>query len=286
MHPAWRLLIFLAIVAACIYSTNLALAWLLPHADDTTLFLIRDAKDLLIFLFASWIMGRIEHRTIADYGLPWRRMFRLEFWKGCLAGFAAITGLLVLLRACGAFAFGGVALHGAGILLWAVIYALVFVLVAVREEFRNRGYGLVALTAIVGFWPAAIVTSAFFGLSHLSNRGENWLGASNAALFGLLMCLVLRRTGNLWMPIGFHVAFDWGETYFYGVADSGQVSPGHLLSTTASGPAWLAGGTVGPEGSVVCTLLIVILWLLFAWRLRPTPRPTPSDPPPLPAPSA
>jgi hypothetical protein len=23
------------------------------------------------------------------------------------------------------------------------------------------------------------------------------------------------------MPIGLHMAFDWGETYFYGVADSG-----------------------------------------------------------------
>src|SRR5207244_1353122 len=25
--------------------------------------------------------------------------------------------------------------------------------------------------------------------------------------------ITLRRSGNLWMPIGFHLAFDWGETY-------------------------------------------------------------------------
>jgi hypothetical protein len=39
--------------------------------------------------------------------------------------------------------------------------------------------------------------------------------------------------------IGLHMAFDLGETYFYGVADSGQTLPGHLLNSSSSGPAWL-----------------------------------------------
>ena len=60
------------------------------------------------------------------------------------------------------------------------------------------------------------------------------------------------------------MAFDWGETYFYGVADSGQVLPGHLLNSSSSGPARLSGGTVGPEGSLLCTLLLVVVWLMYA----------------------
>ena len=55
------------------------------------------------------------------------------------------------------------------------------------------------------------------GYSHRGNAGEEWIGLFNAALFGLLACFLLRRTGNLWMPIGLHMAFDWGETYLYGV---------------------------------------------------------------------
>jgi len=90
----------------------------------------------------------------------------------------------------------------------------------------------------------------------------------NAGAFGLLLCFLLRRTGNLWLPIGFHMAFDWGETYFYGVADSGQTLPGHLLNSSTSGVAWISGGTVGPEGSVLCTLLIVLVWLICAGWLR------------------
>jgi hypothetical protein len=46
------------------------------------------------------------------------------------------------------------------------------------------------------------------------------------------------------------------------------VLPGHLLNSTSSGVAWLSGGSVGPEGSVLCTLLIIAVWLFSAAWLR------------------
>ena len=268
LRAGWRLFIFLAIVIAVINARNLIVRGLLHGADDTALFFVREVTDFLIFLLASWIMGNIEGRTIADYGLPRRRMFRVQFWQGALLGFAAITGLLVAMRVVGVFYFGSIALHGADIWRWAIVYVFVFILVALREEFRARGYGLFTLSAGIGFWPAAILSAAFFGYSHHGNSGEDWVGLFNAGAFGLLACLLLRRTGNLWMPVGLHMAFDWGETYFYGVANSGHKLPGHLLNSTSTGPAWLSGGTVGPEGSLLCTLLIVVVWLICAGWLR------------------
>ena len=278
LRAGWRLFIFLAIVIALINASNVTIRRLLPGADDTTSFLVRELMDFLIFLFASLIMGRIECRTIADYGLPWRKMFRVQFWQGTLLGFASITGLLVAMRAVGVFHFDGVALHGFDIWKWAIVWALVFILVALREEFRARGYGLLTLSAGIGigFWPAAILSAAFFGYSHHRNSGEDWIGLLNAGAFGLLACFLLRRTGNLWMPIGLHLAFDWGETYFYGVANSGQMLPGHLLNSNSSGPPWLSGGTVGPEGSALCTLLIVVVWLVCVGRLREIKYPKPA----------
>jgi uncharacterized protein len=113
-----------------------------------------------------------------------------------------------------------------------------------------------------------MISAAYFGYSHHLNSGEDWIGLLNAGVFGLLACFLLRRTGNLWMPIGVHLAFDRGETYFYGVDDSGQKLPGHLLDASSSGPAWLSGGTVGPEGSLLATLMIAVLWLICAAWLR------------------
>lgn len=268
LRAGWRLFIFLAMVIGLINASNLVVRRVLHGADEVSLFLVREVMDFLIFLFASWIMGRIESRTIADYGLPWRRMLRTQFWQGAALGFASITGLLVVMRAAGVFYFRGIALHGPDVWKWATIYGFVFILVALREEFRARGYGLFTLSAGIGFWPAALLSSAFFGFSHRGNSGEDWIGLFNAGVFGLLACFLLRRTGNLWMPIGVHMAFDWGETYFYGVADSGQVLPGHLLNSSSSGPAWLSGGTVGPEGSLLCTLMLVVVWLICAGWLR------------------
>jgi len=268
LRAGWRLCIFLGIVIALINVDGWMIRRLLHGMDDTAVFLVREVLDFLIFLFASWIMARIEGRTIAGYALPWRNMFRGQFWQGVLLGFASITGLLLAMRIARVFYFGSIGLHGADVAKWAIVYALVFMLVALREEFRARGYALFTLTAGIGFWPAAILSAAYFGYSHHGNSGEHWIGLFNAGAFGLLACFLLRRTGSLWMPIGLHLAFDWGETYFYGVADSGQVLPGHLFNSSSSGPAWLSGGTVGPEGSILCTLMIAIVGLISAACLR------------------
>jgi uncharacterized protein len=268
LRAGWGLFVFVVLVFCFTGFANLAFRRLAPAAGRDVQFLVSEVEDFLVFLLASWIMGLIEHRTVSDYGLPWRSMFRLRFWQGMVIGFASITGLLVVMRAAGLFHFEGLDLHGADIAKWGAIYALVFLLVALREEFRARGYALFTLSRGIGFWPAALLSSAYFGYSHIGNSGEDWIGLVNAGVFGLLLCFLLRRTGNLWLPIGFHLAFDWGETYFYGVPDSGQVAPGHLLRSSFSGPAWLSGGSVGPEGSVLCTVMIVALWLICGAGLR------------------
>lgn len=263
LRAGWRLLIFIAIVWAFLQAGNALIRTALRSADKDAVFLLSEAMVFFFSLAAAAIMGKIEHRTVADYGLPWRRMFRSQFWLGAAIGFAAITALLVVLRLAGVFHFGALALHGAEACKWAAIYALVFLIVALKEEFLLRSYAQFTLASGIGYWPAAIALSALFGYGHLGNSGENWAGALAAASFGVLLCLLLRRTGNLWMPIGLHMAWDWGESYFYGVPDSGVVLPGHLFNSSASGPAWLTGGTVGPEGSRLCLLLLVILAVIF-----------------------
>src|SRR5215472_18961255 len=111
LRAGWRLCIFLMIVIALVTGSNAVVRRLLQGTDDTALFLVRELMDFMIFLFASWIMGRVEHRNIADYGLPGRTMFRAQFWQGALIGFVSITALLMVMRVAGVFYFGVLALH-------------------------------------------------------------------------------------------------------------------------------------------------------------------------------
>src|SRR6516165_6533471 len=261
------LCLFSLLVVSMLYGGKFIAHRFSNGSGPATLFFLREIRILLSFFFATWIMGSIEGRSIAEYGLPWRRMFGGRFWVGTLLGFASLTCLLLAMRLVGVFHFGTFALRGADVGKWALIYVVVFVLVALTEEFCARGYALYTLTMIAGFWPGAIVTAIVFGYTHSGNSGEDWIGLANVGLFGLLACLLLRRTGDLWMPIGLHMSWDWSETFFYGVANSGKTYPGQLMNSSPSGPALLSGGSVGPEGSVLCTLLMVLCWILCSMWL-------------------
>jgi hypothetical protein len=39
--------------------------------------------------------------------------------------------------------------------------------------------------------------------------------------------------------------------------------PGHLLASSFHGPAWLTGGTIGPEGSALDFVVMALLFAVF-----------------------
>ncbi len=110
-----------------------------------------------------------------------------------------------------------------------MLWAIGFLLVGLFEESAFRGYMLYTLTSGMGFWPAAAITCLLFAGGHISNPGENWVGVLEIVLIAVFLCLALRRTGNLWFAIGWHMAFDWGESFFYSTPNSGIQATGHML---------------------------------------------------------
>jgi uncharacterized protein len=168
--------------------------------------------------------------------------------------------------ALGYFRIEGVALSGSQASIYAIGWGVTFVVLAMWEEFFFRGYLLYRLGTRMGFWTAAIIMSLSFGGAHLGNDGENFLGIVQVIVFGFFCCFALRRTGSLWFPIGYHAAWDWAQTYFYGTPDSGLPSVGHYLNSSASGPSWIAGGTGGPEGSVLSLVVLGLSALYIHFR--------------------
>jgi hypothetical protein len=240
--------------------------------------LLEEFGSLLAALIPAIFLWRVESRRWGAYGLPVKQAFRLSFWGGAVWGFGAISLLIFALYSLHSFSVGHLVLHGMRLVRFAIFWAVMFLLVGLFEEFLLRGYTQFTLTRGVGFWPAALTLSCAFGLIHLRNGGEQWPGLLAAACIGLFFCLTLRRTGDLWFAVGFHVAWDWGETFFYSVPDSGMISPGHLLNSSIRGPDWLSGGSVGPEGSVLCFAVIGLVSILFAKTHPLHPESADSDP--------
>jgi uncharacterized protein len=218
---------------------------------------------LLVTLVATLFMGFLERRAFGVFGLPRSGAFGARFWQGAAWGIAMIAAAMLLIRLFGGFSFGDFALHGAAAWRYALIWGVVFLSVGLFEEFLFRGYAQFTLATGLGFWPAATIVSAAFGAVHTGNSGEDMAGAVGVFVVAMFFCLTLRRTGNLWFAVGVHAAFDWGETFLFSVPDSGIVAPGHLLNSSLHGPAWLTGGTVGPEGSAMAFAVVALAAVLF-----------------------
>jgi CAAX protease family protein len=219
-------------------------------------------EDFLSFvaaLGAALAMAKLERRHVDVYGLPREGAFGRLFWQGCFFGLLEVSLLLASIAAFGGYSLGSVSLHGLEVACWGGLWFVAFVAVGLSEEFLFRGYTQYTLARGVGFWPAAIFLSVLFGAEHLWNPGESYVGAAGVAATGLLFAFTLRRTGNLWLAVGWHAAFDFGETFLYSVPDSGMLFEHHLSNATMHGPSWLTGGTVGPEGSVFSFLTMGIM---------------------------
>jgi membrane protease YdiL (CAAX protease family) len=282
LRPGWGVAFYLAMF--------LLLQWPVPDlawshdfgAGGLWSMMLGELGNLVAAVIPALILARVERRPWRVFGLPGQQAFGRLFWVGSLWGFAGVSLLMFALYGLHVFAFGHVVMHGTRLARFAAFWALMFLLVGLFEEFLLRGYTQFTLARGIGFWPAALVLSCGFGLIHLRNDGENWRGLLAAALIGFFFCLTLRRTGSLWFAVGFHAAWDWGETFFYSVPDSGMVSSGHLLSSSLRGSDWLSGGTVGPEGSVLCFVVIAVVWIAFH-RIYPPARVLDQGTPVLPA---
>jgi len=279
IRAGWRALIFLAIISALVAVAALAIAVaahfvqigagrigassLTPAGTGLT-----EAVIFFLTAIAALAMSRMEHRKWGEYGLPAKFAFRENFWIGALVGFLAISLTPLAIFWAHGFRLVGLAIHGKTLLVSTAAWGAAFIMVGLAEEFAFRGYLQFTLTTGMEFWPAAILLSVLFGLAHAANPGETKPGLLSVVCFGLLFCLFLRRTSDLWWAVGFHSGWDWGQTFFYGVPDSGLVPYHSLFNSAFNGPRWLTGGSVGPEASVFTPAVLLIVAIFFSRAYR------------------
>jgi uncharacterized protein len=266
---AWRVLLFLfltlIIAPQAIFSLATDVFGRQRGSLNPEFLLFMEVANFALIAGLTLLLSYMERTPWDSYGLPWKQAFKANFWVGALLGLAEASLVVGLIELFGGFSLEGWALRGSAIIGWGLFHFVLFIFVGLYEEFLFRGYPQWTMTKLIGFWPAAVLLSLGFGLVHLSNRGENWVGAASVALVGLLFAFTLKRTGNLWYAVGLHAGFDWAESFLYSVPDSGQLLRGHLWNSSLHGPDWLTGGTVGPEGSVFCFVTMMLQFLVVSW---------------------
>lgn len=277
LRVGWRLAIYLVLangLVAIPFLIALALGVKQPTSLSPALLLSGELVQFAGGLAAVAIMARIEHRRIAAYGLTLRGAFGGLFWQGALWGIAAVSAVVGLIALCGGYTLGAPALNGEALVKAAAMWALATTAIGLTEELQYRGYMLFTLANGIRFWPAAILISLLFAGEHYYfKRFETWVDAASVGLIGVFFCLMVRRTGNLWFPIGWHAAFNFGQFCLWGgpnSANQGRPFPEHLFASSLHGPEWLTGGRLGIEASAFVFPVMALSMLLFLLLHRRT----------------
>jgi uncharacterized protein len=277
IRAGWGIALFILIFIACGFGISFLIRHFIhPHAMNRAVMTARtgttfEAVQLLCIVIATGALALIERKSLFAYGFQGTHR-AVRFFSGLVWGFVVISTLVLALWKSGLLVFDGQMLHGPSLLKYAAAWGFMFLLVGLCEESLLRGYVQYTMTRGIGFWWGALIFSFLFGFSHSSNPGETPVGLFSAGAIGLVFCLSIWYTGSLWWAVGFHAAWDWGESYFYGTSDSGLLVRGHLLGEHPVGKILWSGGLTGPEGSLLIVPLLLIaalcMWLWWGRRVQ------------------
>lgn len=89
-----------------------------------------------------------------------------------------------------------------------LVFVALVILPPVVEEIMTRGFLFSGLRTKLSFIPAAVFTSALFGLAHLGGgQGGSviWIATIDTFTLGLVLAYLRERSGSLWPAIGLHM---------------------------------------------------------------------------------
>jgi len=229
---------------------DVAFAWINVHAAKNPITgLMSGIATAALALFAyARLVRRLEQRPAAAVG---RTGARRQLLWGTVLGIGLFTVTMLLIVAGNGYRFGrgsaGAAIGTFGMMIG----------IAACEEILFRGVLFRLVEERFGTVVAVVASSLLFGGLHLLNPSATVWGAIAIAVQGGLLsagCFVLTR--KLWLPIGFHLGWNFAESGIFGSTVSGsQETAGGLLTGTAHGPAIVSGGGFGPEASIFAVLV-------------------------------
>ncbi|MGH7585726.1 MAG: lysostaphin resistance A-like protein [Gemmatimonadales bacterium] len=219
--------------------------------------IVQGVSGTLGFGLATWLVG-VRAARLSWKDLRWRGSGLAL--RGGLLGFALGGAASALAMALAVVVAGASWLPDQGtVAAWlgqSAKSALVLLPAAAWEEFAFRGVPLVLLAAAFGRLPAVLVTSAAFAVLHGLNPSVTPLGLANIGLAGIFLAMAFWAPGGIWTATGAHLGWNTVMASLDAPV-SGLPFAMPFIDYAPGAPAWLTGGSFGPEGGVLATLTII-----------------------------
>jgi uncharacterized protein len=198
LRAGWSVLIFIVLLIGVVSLLQflLKLAHLAPqHMEQLKELTVRigflqEGTTLLAIVIAAWVVSKIERRRLSDYHLRGPRRVQ-RFFSGAVTGIVLLSVLVASLVAGGWMHFDGRALSGRQVLIYAVAWAVVFLLVGCVEEGLVRCFLLFTLARGLNFWWSLGIVALLCGRVAMNTKANGTWGTYVIAFLGLVPCLVL-----------------------------------------------------------------------------------------------
>jgi membrane protease YdiL (CAAX protease family) len=217
------------------------------------------------------VLRWFDRRPTALLGLGFNPGWVRESSAGLVSGFCATGVLAVILIVSGSVSVA-VSPQPAESLASMPRYLFIFLMAATVEELVFRGYPLQVLAEGSRRWIAGALLCIIFTMGHANNPDVTIIGIVNIFLASIVLTVLYFQTRRLWLPIAIHLSWNFSQSWLLGFDVSGIEIDDKLLVMTPTGSDLISGGEFGLEGSILSTILFVIVtvWLLVRPVLRPT----------------
>lgn len=187
-----------------------------------------------------------------------------DFLLGWGIGAAMLTTCTLIMLGLGAIEFTSIQ-FSTKLVGEFLILVLAWSIQGTTEELLTRGWMFSSLSAKHNIPVGILVSSLFFTFLHLGNDGLSLIPLLDLTLFAILACLVILKTGNLWVISGIHAAWNCFQGNVFAFPVSGSQAGQAFISVITTGPDWLSGGAFGVEGSIISLLIqaSMISWLVY-----------------------
>jgi hypothetical protein len=290
LRALWRLLVLIFVfivvsIAIGLASGLLFLGWAALGQDVLT---IQNTIGALVMLAATcismWLVGRfIDRRPFRDFGFHLNTHWWADLGFGLALGALLMLGIFLVELAAGWVSVTGTlqtASPDQPFLLMILVPLVTFLGVGIYEEMLLRGYmlrniaeglhlpAIGARNAIIIAW---VLSSIIFGVLHMFNPNATIISTINLMLAGVFLGLAYVLTGELAIPIGLHITWNFFQGNVFGFPVSGgEFSQATFIAIEQGGPDVWTGGAFGPEAGlmgIVAMLVgsgLIVLWV--RWR--------------------
>ena len=225
--------------------------------------LIHNAIGFICVLIAVFMFLKEEKKSFKSIGLTSIKKGYKDLVIGLLFGIASISFVFFMLLGTKNITVTNPSKPYFS--SYAVIGLIIYVFVGIGEELLSRGYCITALNQMKKPWLSVVISACIFSSLHFFNPNVKPLGLINIILVGVLFGYMYVKSGNLWMPIGYHITWNYFQGSVYGLNVSGFDVEGIFHSYVLKNNI-LTGGAFGPEAGILTTIVIIIGFLIV-WKL-------------------